>query len=154
VACLGVCRAWRAGFAPCDAWGTCAPPAHADARALRLLAPLACEVREFTPAASCHMPLEEVAAFLWSCASRRALRAVMPDTGPFTLTPEQLAPLCRLAERTSIVALVNARDGARLLPLLRRGGGLRPSDLRLDGYEREEGMYYDLRVSPACEKAI
>jgi hypothetical protein len=121
VACLGVCRAWRVGFAPPDAFSSITCPADADGQYLQRLAPLCDGVHSFMAAGCTELEQEDVSAFLWSSASKQRLRAQLPVFDePCTL--DELASLTRLSGHCSIEADVTAADGARLLALLGRGG--------------------------------
>jgi hypothetical protein len=131
IACLGVCRAWRTGFAPPNAFVSLQPPPDVDGRLLRTLTPLYASLELFG-AADCtehDLELEDIEAFLWCTAGRRTLTAALPA---FTraCTLEQVAALQRISKgATILLASVTAGSGAKLLACPSNGVATRSLEL-------------------------
>jgi hypothetical protein len=150
VACVGVCRAWRTGFAPADGFGKLRPPADVDSRLLQRLAPLHTSLHTFE-AACCgehELHFDDIEAFLWCTASRSTLTAELPAL-QHELWLNQVDALRGLSRHVALVADVTASTGAHLLTCLH--GGLEPRRLSM---EADVAAGWDTESTLACLDAF
>jgi hypothetical protein len=155
IAVLGVCRAWRAGFAPPDGFRSLRPPADADARLLRQLTPVFDGLQLFD-AGGCKeghlLGKEEIECFLWNAACRRTLDAELPVMDP-PCTVEEVNALLRLSKHASVVADVTASSAAPLLACMRAGLAARSLTLSGDAGDVDGGAW-DAESVLACVVAL
>jgi hypothetical protein len=141
VACIGVCRAWRAAFAPPYAWESVTLAADASPALLRLLAAQCAGLSHFRGDACTELSKDDAHGFLWAVASKHLTQVYLPcfsdGDGSCQYSVGELNVLSQILSASSrhchIEADVCASHGPLLVAQLEAHPGLCARTLVLSG---------------------
>jgi hypothetical protein len=157
IACIGVCRAWRAAFAPPDGWENLTLPADASPALLRLLAAQCAGLGFFDGETCTQLSKTDTHSFLWSVTNKMLDQVCLPSFGDDEgdqYSVDELEVLHNILAGcvgfTQIEADVCASDGPLLMAQLRKRG-LRARTLVLTG---GDGATWDLKSLLRCMQAV